>query len=485
MDTQVRVQSDPSVPSCSEPRQEKDGLTLKLFFAVLASWFGSIAMGTVIGYSSPSIPRMETYDIPLKITSDEGDWFGSLMNIGALFGGLAAGLATEKLGRKSTLIFTSAPFVLGYLLIAYANHVSMLLIGRLLTGFCTGVVSLTVPVYVAELSPSAIRGQLSTVIQLSVTIGIVFSFSFGYFLFWTWLAIACTIFPLLMGTIMIFMPETPFWLMKYNQTDEAMKSIRFIRPNLADVNSEFQDLSDAVQRQNSIGSFKLAMLKDPTVYKPLIICLSIMAFQQVCGVNAIVFYTVSIFKNAGSSIDPKLSTIIVGVTQFIGTFGASFIMDKAGRRILLLLSGAGMCVSLGVFGVYYYMVHLKGSDFQTEYGWLPLVSLIVYNLMFAIGYGPIPWILAGEMFPLRAKAFGTGLVTAFNWLCSFIVTKEFSHMIEAFEAFGTYFFFAAVCFASCIFVFFCVPETKGRSFEEIEEQFAGRSNTILNDSSSD
>lgn len=391
----------------------------------------------------------------------------------------------DQIGRKSTLVLVSVPFVLGYLLIAYSTHLSMLLVGRILTGLSTGIVSLAVPIYIAEISPPAIRGQLSTIIQLGVTIGLVYSFSVGYFLYWTWLAIACTVWPILMLLIMTFMHETPFWLIKHGLPQPALKALVFLRNTDWDVSAEFQELSDSAQKQNLVGRFSLGMLKEPTVYKPLIVSLFIMSFQQLCGINAVIFYTVSIFHDAGSTIDPKVCTIIVGLTQFVGTLAASFIIDKLGRRILLLISGSGMCISLIVFGVYYYMVDLKGERFQDDFGWIPLVSLITYNLFFAVGYGPIPWILLGELFPLRVKGFASGLSTAFNWFCAFLITKEFSHMLTSMGQYGTYFFFATSCLFSCIFVFIFLPETKGHSFDEIEEMFASKPTHVILDETVD
>ncbi|KAG1674334.1 Facilitated trehalose transporter Tret1 [Nymphon striatum] len=475
------------------------GLTFKLILAVFASWMGSVAMGTVIGFSSPSIPMMENNDEPLRITSEQADWFGSLLSLGALIGGPIGDLEDEELAtamkdqvqwrkivkgvrnwqKNHSCLRISAIYAWKYFDCICQSRLNACSLGDFSQDFLLVWYLSQFLFILPELSPPANRGQLSTVIQLSVTAGLVYTFSFGYFIFWTWLAIACTAFPLIMATILIFMPETPFWLMKYNKTGEAMASLIFIRGKDADIKHEFQELSVAVQKQNAIGSFSLSMLKDPTVYKPLIVSLFIMGFQQLCGINAVMFYTVSIFKNAGSSIDPKICTIIVGVTQFVGTFGASFITDKVGRRLLLLISGVGMCVSLGIFGVYYYLVKLKGTQFEDDYGWLPLVCLIVYNLFFAIGYGPIPWVLLGELFPLRAKGFASGLSTGFNWFVAFLVTQEFSNMLESIHAFGTYFFFAATCFVGCIFVYVFLIETKGRSFEEIEEQYKPKSGNII------
>ncbi|CAM1307207.1 SLC2A8 (predicted) [Pycnogonum litorale] len=316
----------------------------KLYFAAFSVWLGSVTMGSVIAYTSPAIPLMEKESSPVHITRNEADWVGSLSNIGALIAGPTAGYLIEKIGRKSTLFYVNIPFIVGYLLIAYAKDLGMLLIGRVLTGFCSGIIALSVPVYIGEISPPSVRGCLGTIIQLSVVFGIVCTYTVGMFVPWTWLAFFCTLWPTSMLMMMMIVPETPFWLVRHGEKDAAMKSIQFLRGRNYDASLEYAEILDVTTKLNSFQQFSLSSLKQPTIYKPLLISLVIMFTQQFCGINAIMFYTVSIFKHSGSSIDPNLATILVGLAQFVGTAVASIVMDKLGRRILLIFSGLGSYV---------------------------------------------------------------------------------------------------------------------------------------------
>ncbi|CAM1307224.1 SLC2A8 (predicted) [Pycnogonum litorale] len=453
----------------------------KLYIAAFSAWLGSVAMGSTIGYTSPAIPLMREESSPVRITRNEAAWIGSLMNVGALVAGPITGYVIEKFGRKTALFYITFPFIVGYLLMAYARNLTMLLIGRIVTGFCAGSISLSVPVYLGEISPPSIRGRLGTIIQMFITFGVVCTYTVGTFVPWTWLAFFCTLWPTLMLIMITMAPETPFWLARNGEKDAAIKSIQFLRGKNYDATREYVERLAVSSKLSSSKKFSFYFLKHPTVYKPLLISLAIMFLRQFSGMIAIMFYTVSIFKHAGSSVDPNLSAIIVGSTQFVGTFLATILMDKVGRRILLIVSSTGMCFSMSIFGVYYYMASVKGDSFHDVYGWLPLVTMIVYNIMFAFGFGPIPWLLIGELFPDRVRGFASGVASSFNWLCAFIVAKEFHNMLDGLSSYGTYFFFASICISGSIFVYIMLPETKGRSHAEIERMFAGNHRTVLED----
>ena len=220
----------------------------------------------------------------------------------------------------------------------------------------------------------------------------------------------------------------------------------------------------------------------PSVTKPLIISLGLMFFQQFCGINAVLFNCAKIFGDAGFT-DGKLVSIAVGAVQVVGTAVACVIMDKAGRRILLLLGVVGMCVSLIALGFYFEVVYIPSTATPTPTGrfehsvdvahikWLSILSVIVFIVFFSLAWGPIPWLVMSEIFPLRARSRASSLSTLFNWLLVFVVTKTFESLIESLTPQGTYWFYAGWCFVGFVFVFILMPETKGKTLEEIELLF--------------
>ena len=202
----------------------------------------------------------------------------------------------------------------------------------------------------------------------------------------------------------------------------------------------------------------------PSITKPLIISLGLMFFQQFCGVNAVLLNCADIFADAGFT-NGKLVSIAVGATQFVATALACVVMDKAGRRILLLLGVAGMCVSLTALGFYF---EYSVADIK----WLSILSVIVFTLFFAVAWGPIPWLVMSEIFPLRARSHASSISTFFNWLSFFVLTKTYKSMVQSrLQLQGTYWFYAGCCFLGFVFVFILVPETKGKTLEEIELLF--------------
>lgn len=447
----------------------------ELFYVAAASaWLGSIGMGTNLGYSSPAIPSLKQNitDGGLNVTEDEESWFGSLMTVGALTGGLVAGYLVDSLGRKLSIMLSSLGFIAGWVLMATASTVLVLCLGRVVTGFFTGLVSLAVPVYVSEISRPEVRGTLGTGIQLSVTIGILAVFVFGKFLGWRSLAFICMTVPTAMGVLMVFMVESPRWLMQKGKRDDALKSLQFLYSAGSDHETMRQQIEQNIKMSPS-ESFQMGELKQAFIYKPILIGLFLMFAQQMSGINAVMFYAVSIFQSAASSIPAEDCMVVIGIVQVIATLGATMMMDKGGRRVLLLTSCALLALSLGILGGFFFVQGTKGPEAVESIGWLPLVCLSVFIIGFSCGMGPIPWLMMGELLPSRVRGFATGLCTGFNWTMAFIVTKNFGFMIETFKTYGAYWFFCGVMVVSFFIVVVSLPETKGKTLEEIEASFRG------------
>ncbi|KAH6948461.1 hypothetical protein HPB50_024564 [Hyalomma asiaticum] len=449
----------------------------ELFYVAAASaWLGSVAMGTNLGYSSPAIPSLQrnVTDGGLEINESEESWFGSLMTLGALTGGLVAGFLVDSLGRKLSIIFSSLGFIAGWVLIATASTVVVLCLGRVITGFFTGLISLAVPVYVSEISRPQVRGTLGTGIQLSVTIGILGVFFFGKYLSWSSLAILCLTVPAAMAVLMIFMSESPRWLLQKGKREEALKALQFLYGPGTDYEGERNNIETNL-KMNPSESFHVKELQQPFIYKPILISLFLMFAQQMSGINAVMFYAVSIFQSAGTTIPPEDCMVIIGIVQVIATLGATMVMDKGGRRVLLLTSAALLALSLGVLGGYHYVKATKGDEAVESIGWLPLVCLSLFIIGFSCGMGPIPWLMMGELLPLRVRGFATGMCTGFNWTMAFVVTKTFNDMLDLLKPHGTYWFFCIIMIISFFVVVLTLPETKGKTLEEIEAAFRGGS----------
>ena len=443
----------------------------RLFFVVACAYLGPFSFGYTIGYSSPAIPQLE-YD-KLLVGSQSG-WFGSLLTVGAMLGGPAAGWLVEKYGRKWTINISSFPFILGWLSILHASSVNGLLFGRLMCGFASGMITVCAPIYIAEVSTSAIRGMLGAGVQLLVTIGILVAYVAGMYYNWYQMALIGIVPAVLSLILMLFVPETPRWLLLNDRKSDAVKALAQIRSKYADIQLECRDIEDGLDVKET---FLWSEFKKPELFRPLTISLLIMLFQQFSGINAVMFYTVSIFKDAGLTetgsglANSNMATVIIGAVQVAATLMACYLIDKLGRRKLLIIAGCLMCLSCFFFGIYYQMKTAEGN----QNGQLAIICLVVYIIGFSLGWGPVPMLLIPEIFPSRARGTASSIANLTNWFCAFIVTKEFVFLQEVLGPAITFWLFALSCMVSVLYVWKRLPETKGKSLEDIELYFLGKS----------
>lgn len=283
------------------------------------------------------------------------------------------------------------PFTIGWALVIWTQNIAMLIVGRTLLGVSGGSFCICAPMYIGEIAQKDIRGTLGTYFQLMLTIGILFVYAVGSGASVFILSLVCGLIPIIFAVIFVFMPESPYYWISKNKTEKAISSLKWLRGNNYDYNSELQELQNEHQeRENSKVSFAAAFGRKTSI-KALIIMLGLMFFQQMSGINAVIFYTGFIFEAADTGIKGSLATIIVGVMQVIAVFVSSMIVDKLGRRVLLLLSVSVMAICTIILGVYFYLSE-KDPSSMTSLGWLPIVAMCVFIVVFSLGFGPIPWV---------------------------------------------------------------------------------------------
>ncbi|XP_067006760.2 facilitated trehalose transporter Tret1 isoform X2 [Anabrus simplex] len=448
-----------------------EGLKRPQYLAALAATLGAMAAGTVLAWTSPTLPELQAPNSSLPLSVEEGSWVGSLVAVGALAGAFPAGYCAETFGRKLTITALSAPFLLSWILIITAQNVAMLYIARLVAGIATGAISVTAPMYIGEIAEASVRGALGSFFQLMLTVGILYVYVFGAIASYVWLGIVCAAVPVALLVIFVWMPETPTFLLKKNRKADAERSLRFLRGANYNIQDELHILQLEVEEAAKNNASIKDLVSSRATRKALTVCLGLMVFQQLSGINAVIFYTVDIFEAAGSTLAPSVATIIVGVIQVVITYVASLLMDRAGRKILLLLSSGVETLCLGLLGLYFCLKD-SGTD-VSNLGWLPLVSLAFFVVVFSLGFGPIPWMMMGELFPASVKGAASGLAVTLNWVLVFTVTKSFQNLLTALGLHFTYWLFAIICAIAAVFVFFVVPETKGKSLQEIQDELNG------------
>ncbi|NIG60489.1 solute carrier family 2, facilitated glucose transporter member [Pontoporia blainvillei] len=453
-------------PGGSAPRGRR------VFLAAFAAALGPLSFGFALGYSSPAIPSLRRAAHPaLRLDDAAASWFGAIVTLGAAAGGLLGGWLVDRAGRKLSLLLCAVPFVAGFTVITAAQNVWMLLGGRFLTGLACGIASLVAPSPASSLAAS--RGQqYATAPARTLTFGTHM---------WRWLAVLGCVPPSFMLLLMCCVPETPRYLLTQHKRQEAVAAMQFLWG------------SEQGWEEPPVGAehegFHLAQLRRPGVYKPFIIGISLMAFQQLSGINAVMFYAETIFEEAKFK-ESSLASVIVGIIQVLFTAVAALVMDRAGRRLLLALSGVVMVLSTSAFGAYFKLtqggpsnsshvdilapVSMEPTSGSVGLAWLAVGSMCLFIAGFAMGWGPIPWLLMSEIFPLHVKGVATGVCVLTNWFMAFLVTKEFSSLMEVLRPYGAFWLAAAFCIFSVLFTLACVPETKGKTLEQITAHFEGR-----------
>ncbi|KAF5281132.1 hypothetical protein FQR65_LT02998 [Abscondita terminalis] len=397
----------------------------------------SLVVGFVSAFTSPAA---ESLKHDLRISEEEVSWIGGLMPLGALLGGLVGGQMIDFLGRKCTIFVTNVMFIISWICISVAVSVCEGTLGLLPTGFGN--------------------------------IGILMCFIIGTYTPWDNLAWVGVAIPVPFIVLAFIIPETPKWYISKGKYENARRALQWLRGKEINTDHEFNNLIRSQQKSSMDQAKSLTILFKPSNVKPLLISLGLMFFQQMSGINAVIFYTSDIFEMAGSNtIDKNTSTIIVGVVNFVSTFIATVLIDRLGRKILLYVSSTLMVLTLGILGTYFYL--LESGVEVSNYGWLPLASFVIYVLGFSLGFGPIPWLMMGEILPAKIRGSAASVATAFNWSCTFIVTKTFVDIIHSIGPHGTFWMFSIICALSLVFVIIWVPETQGQSLDEIERKLAG------------
>ncbi|XP_021957140.1 facilitated trehalose transporter Tret1-2 homolog [Folsomia candida] len=440
--------------------------------AAFAASISAFSMGTVEAYTSPGMPSMVESPKLGNISSDDQTQIAAIALLAAVLSGPQVGFLVGRIGRKSVLAISALPFVIGWLLIASTTYFPMIYLGRFITGFCAGTASLIVPIYISEISDDLHRGFLCSLFQLSSTVGNFFVYVVGTVLDWQWLAFVCGLVPLVGLLFIAAVPSTPTYLLSKGSLDDALHSLMWLRGTKtpSDVQVELNAIQSNILTCNEERKSYRDLFKLRTI-RPLGICLWLLFFQQMTGIEVILIFTVYIFQSARVRMDPNICTIIVGFVQIVATFMSALLVDKAGRRLLLIVSQLGVSVAMMALLIFFHYQPDDESSNNYSLDWVPLTSVCIFMTFFSIGAGPIPFLMLTELNSPAVIGLASSVATTLTWTFAYLVTTFFMTIQSCIGIKWCFGLFCGMSLLGAGFVFVWVPETRAKSMEEIQNYF--------------
>ncbi|CAF2154094.1 polyol transporter 5 [Brassica rapa] len=461
--------------------------------AILAS-MTSILLGYDIGVMSGALIYIKR---DFKITDLQVSILAGILNIFSLIGSCAAGKTSDWIGRRNTIVFAGAIFFAGAILMGLAPNYAFLMFGRFVAGVGVGYALMIAPVYTAEVAPASSRGFLTSFpevfINAGIMLGYVSNLAFSKFplkLGWRFMLGVGSVPSVLLAIGVLAMPESPRWLVIQGRLGEAKRVLDRTSDSPSEAALRLEEIKEAagipadchdevvqVSRKTSHGSGvwkELLIRPTPAVRRVMIAAMGIHFFQQATGIDAVVLFSPRIFKTAGLKTDHQqlLATVAVGIVKTSFILVATFLIDRVGRRPLLLTSVGGMILSLAALGTSLTII----DHTEKKVTWalvLSITTVMTYVATFSIGAGPITWVYTSEIFPLRLRSQGSSMAVVVNRVTSGVISMTFLLLSEAMTTGGAFYLFGGIATVAWVFFYTFLPETQGRSLEDMDELFSG------------
>ena len=434
-----------------------------IFFISMVAAFGGLLFGFDIAIFSGTIPFIQPY---YQLSEAQLGWTGSSLYVGCIVGTLLTGYATDHFGRKLPLIIAAAIFTVSSLLMGWAGSHSMLVFWRIIAGIGVGAASMLSPLYIAEVSPAAIRGRMVSINQLTVVTGILLAYFSNYVLAdfennWRWMFSSGAVPAILFFIFVFFVPESPRWLLSKGQVEKAKAILTKISSSNVDL-----EVKEIQTRAKSAVKGTFSDLLQPGIFSLVMLGITIAVFQQISGANAIFFYAPIIFEKAGMNVkDQLMQQIMIGFINLIFTLLAMQLVDKLGRKKLMVSGAFLMALWLFLVGICY--------SFELFAGYTLTIFVLAFIATYATTLAPVTWVLISEIFPTRVRGLAISLATGMLWVACFALAYGFPVLIEWLDASQTFYFFSAICLLYFFILLKYVPETKGKTLEQFETEAIG------------
>ncbi|CAH1124050.1 unnamed protein product [Ceutorhynchus assimilis] len=436
------------------------------FVPVFCSTIGAISDGMHYGWSAPFMPILEKEDSHIQISPSDVTWLESIYLIGGLAGLPVTIYSVDRLGRKASILLAAVISLIAWILIAVANDVIYLYVARFMVGLSGDVAFVAAPMYIAEIADKKIRGFLAGVIYVMMLVGILVVYAVAPFAPFYACSVIGSVFVIIQLISFPFMPDSPYYLLQKNKNDKAKRHLLRLRTN-DNVDKEMEEITTAVNRQRSERGRPQDLILSKSNRKALIIMTVLNASQHFSSISVMLMNLHSILKEAESEyISFEVAGILFSTFMLIAATIADFTVDKFGRKGLLISSSLLSGLSLLVLAIYFTM---KNSNYDVKgISWIPIAAVMVYAAVFKFGLGIIPIVMTAELFPAKVKAMGMTLAD-FSYLFFGLISVEmYQRLIHAYYLDIPFYIFASSTLLTAIFSWWYIPETKGKTLEEIQ-----------------
>ncbi|RJP32309.1 MAG: MFS transporter [Candidatus Omnitrophota bacterium] len=442
------------------PSLEEHGSLAYVYLISIIAAIGGILFGYDTAVIAGAIGFLKTH---FALDAVREGWAVGAVLVGCVFGASFAGMLSDRFGRKMILIFSALLFILSAIGSAVPRTLSEFVAARFIGGLGVGAASMLSPLYIAEISPASIRGRLVSLNQFAIISGILLAYIADWLLVgigptnWRWMFASETLPAVIFLFFLIPVPESPRWMIKQGKDHEALATLTRIGGK-RHAEQEMREIKETI----ALETGSLSQLFQPGLRIALLIGVALAILQQVTGINTVLYYAPRIFEHAGyAQLDSLLMAVIVGVVNLLFTIVALWLIDKLGRKALLLIGSAGM-------GLFFF---LSGCAFHFELyegPWI-LIFILLYVGSFAMSMGPVVWVVMSEIFPTRIRGRAMSIATVFLWISCFLVSLTFPILVDHISDSFTFWLYASMCVVTFFFVLLIVPETKGKTLEEIEK----------------
>ncbi|XP_044268551.1 facilitated trehalose transporter Tret1 isoform X1 [Tribolium madens] len=491
------IKSDKTLSPFAAPAESRSSLrqALPQILAVCVKNVLLLGFGMTLGFPTILIPSLSGSDPnePISLGQEAISWIGSINLICVPIGCLLSGAATQPIGRRRAMQLVNIPFLTAWLLFYFSTDVWQIFLALCITGVTGGLLEAPVLTYVAEITQPHLRGMLSSTSTMAVILGVLVQFLLGTFLNWRLVTLCNCVFPVVAFVLLIFVPETPIWLISKNRYLDARKSLAWLRgwTSLNEIELEFQDLCKQLGKASEIGidnpenslNHKLSKLDHLKLFTrknffwPYSLVALTFFLGHFNGMNALQTYAIKIFAAVKSPIDKYYATVILGVVELLGCVACVTLVHFTGKRVINVISliGSGLCFFIVATYTYISDIkHLEGPQPpDLRHNWIPTFFLITAAFLSYVGIRILPWILTGEVFSNETRATASGLSGAIGYIFGFLANKIFLSMVTVFTLPGTFWFNSTVSILGAILLYFVLPETEGKTLYDITEHFQG------------